>query len=141
MRPCLSEATTLPSSFADDVTGYIEGGCRAMEVWLTKLEQHLEQNTAADTRKLLSDQNMALAGASYQGGLLFAEGAERQAHYEHFKRRLDLCQFFGISTMVVVPDFVGRVDTSFLDRAVQALKKAAQWAAAFDVRLALEFQA
>ncbi len=47
MQPCISEATTLSSTFAEDVRGYAAGGCRAMEVWLTKLETHLEQHSAA----------------------------------------------------------------------------------------------
>ena len=47
MKPCLSEATTLPTAFDDDVAAYADGGCTAMEVWLTKLETHLETNSRA----------------------------------------------------------------------------------------------
>jgi sugar phosphate isomerase/epimerase len=140
MRPCISEATTLTSSFADDVNGYADGGCPAMEVWLTKLETHLETHPAADTRKLLDDRGVALAAASYQGGLLLSQGEQRKAHYDHFKRRLDLCQFFGIPTLLVVADFVEKIDAVALERAVVSLKQAAQWAAGFGVRLALEFR-
>jgi 2-keto-myo-inositol isomerase len=140
MKPCISEATTLPSSFADDVEGYAAGGCHAMDVWLTKLETHLEKNTAADTGKLLEDREMTLAAASYQGGLLLSQGEQRKAHYDHFKRRLDLCQAFNIGTLLVVADFVDKVDLTSLERAVVSLRQAAQWAAAFEVRLALEFR-
>jgi len=140
MKPCISEATTLSSTFADDVNGYADGGCHAMEVWLTKLETHLEINSPADTRKLLADRDMTLAAASYQGGLLLSQGEQRQAHYDHFKRRLELCQFFKIPTLLVVADFVDRLDPTSLERAVVSLKQAAQWAAGFDVRLALEFR-
>jgi sugar phosphate isomerase/epimerase len=140
MRPCISEATTLPRSFADDVNGFADGGCDAMEVWLTKLETHLQCNSAPDTRKLLADRGMTLAAASYQGGLLLSQGEQRQAHYDHFKRRLDLCQAFGIGTLLVVADFVDQIDASSLERAVVSLKQAAQWAAAFHVKLALEFR-
>ncbi len=140
MRPCISEATTLSTSFADDVRGYAEGGCHALEVWLTKLETHLEQNSAADTRKLVEDHEMVLAAASYQGGLLLSQGEQRKAHFDHFKRRLDLCQSFAIPTMLVVADFVEKVTATDLQRAVVSLTEAAQWAAGFDVRLALEFR-
>src|SRR3954469_14713860 len=109
MKPCISEATTMSSTFAEDVAGYADAGCQALEVWLTKLETHLEKHSPADTRKLLEDREMALAAASYQGGLLLSEGEQRRAHYDHLKRRLDLCQTFGIPVLVVVPDFVGRV--------------------------------
>src|SRR5262249_58918185 len=140
MRPCISEATTLSTPFADDVRGYADGGCHAMEVWLTKLETHLEQNSPADTRKLLEDREMTLAAASYQGGLLLSQGEQRRAHHDHFRRRLDLCQSFGIRTLLVVADFVDKVSAADLERAVVSLTQAAQWAAGSDVRLALELR-
>jgi 4-hydroxyphenylpyruvate dioxygenase len=140
MRTCISQACTLSSSFELDVIGYSEGGCQAMEVWLTKLEKHLEAHSAADTKKLLEDRQMTLAAASYQGGLLLSQGEQRRVHFDHFKRRLDLCQSFGIPTMLVAPDFVEKVDQVSLERAVVSLTEAARWASAFGVRLALEFR-
>ena len=140
MKPCISETTTLSSTFAEDVNGYADAGCHAMEVWLTKLETHLERHSLDETLQLLSDRQMTLAAASYQGGLLLSQGAERQAHFAHFKRRLDLCQTLGIATLLVAPDFVNKIDATGLERAVVSMKQAAQWAAAFNVRLALEFR-
>jgi sugar phosphate isomerase/epimerase len=140
MRPCISEATTLPHTFAEDIEGYAAAGCPAMEVWLTKLETHLETHSTADTRKLLEDHRMTLAAASYQGGLLLSQGEQRKAHYDHFKRRLDLCQSFGIPVLLVAADFVGQLDATGLERAVVSLRQAAQWAGGFNVRLALEFR-
>src|SRR2546425_12281103 len=83
---------------------------------------------------------MTLAAASYQGGLLLSQGEQRKAHYDHFRRRLDICQQLGISTLLVVADFIETVDPTSLGRAVVSLKQAAQWAAAFTVHLALEFR-
>jgi 4-hydroxyphenylpyruvate dioxygenase len=140
MRPCISQAVTLSTTFADDVNSYADGGCHALEVWLTKLESHLEKHSVAETRKLLDDRDMTLAAASYQGGLLLSQGEQRKAHYDHFKRRLELCQNFGIPTLLIAADFVDRVDATGLRRAVVSLTQAAQWAAAFEVRLALEFR-
>jgi 4-hydroxyphenylpyruvate dioxygenase len=140
MKPCISEATTMPASFAEDVQAYADAGCSAMEVWLTKLENHLAAHSAADTRKLLEDRQMTLAAAAYQGGLLLSQGEQRRAHYDHFRRRLDLCQQLGIGTLLVVADFADAVDAVALERAVVSLRQAAQWAAGFDVRLALEFR-
>lgn len=130
----------MPVSFAEDVRAYASAGCTAMEVWLTKLETHLEKHSAADTHKLLADRQMTLAAAAYQGGLLLSQGEQRQAHYEHFRRRLALCEEFGIGTLLVVADFVEGVEATALSRAVVSLKQAAQWAAGFGVRLALEFR-
>jgi 2-keto-myo-inositol isomerase len=140
MKPCISEATTMPSSFADDVAAYADAACPAMEVWLTKLENHLETHSAADTLRLLEDRQMTLAAAAYQGGLLLSQGEQRKAHYDHFRRRLDLCQQFRIGTLLVVADFIERVEPTDMERAVVSLGQAAQWAAGFGVRLALEFR-
>jgi len=71
MKPCISEATTLPSSFAEDVTAYAGSGCFAMEVWLTKLETHLKSHSPADTRKLLEERGIALAAAGIAKILFF----------------------------------------------------------------------
>jgi sugar phosphate isomerase/epimerase len=140
MRPCISQATTLPASFSDDVNAYADGGCTAIEVWLTKLETHLETHSLADTLRLLEDRQVKPVAAAYQGGLLLSQGEQRKVHYDHFRRRLDLCQGLGIPTMLVVADFVERVDATALQRSVVSLKQAAQWAAGAGVRLALEFR-
>lgn len=141
MKPCLSQATTLPCSFADDVANYADAGCQAMEVWLTKLENHLETATLAATRTLLADRGMTLAAAAYQGGLLLSQGEARKAHYDHFRKRLDLCQQLEIKTLLIAADFVDTLDAAALDRALVSLTQAAQWAAGFGVTLALEFRA
>ncbi len=140
MKPCISEATTMPCTFAEDVAAFADGGCTAMEVWLTKLETHLEKHSASDTRKLLEDRQMTLAAASYQGGLLLSQGEQRRAHYDHFRRRLDLCERFGIRTLLVVADFAEKMNQTALERAVVSLRQAAQWAAGSGVHLALEFR-
>ena len=140
MLPCLSEVTTLPTSFADDVAAYSDAGWSNMEVWLTKLETHLETQSVDQTRRLLDEKRMRLAAASYQGGLMLSQGEARKTHFEHYRRRLELCQQFGIRTLLVVADFSQRLDPTSLQRAIVSLKQAAQWAAGFDVHLALEFR-
>lgn len=140
MKLCISEATTLPGTFAEDVAAYADSGCSAIEVWLTKLETHLETHNATDTRRLLEDRGVTLAAASYQGGLLLSQGEARKAHYEHFRRRLELCESLQIPTLLVVADFVEKVGPTDLERAVVSLAQAGQWAAGFGVRLALEFR-
>ena len=140
MKPCISQATTLPSRFADDVNGYADGGCGAIEVWLTKLETHLKSHSVSETQALLRQRGVTLPAAAYQGGLLLSQGDARRAAFDHFKARLELCQQFGIGTLLVVADFAQTVDAQSLGRAVVSLKEAGRWAAGFDVRLALEFR-
>ncbi len=141
MQPCLSAVTTLPCSFAEDVANFADAGCHALEVWLTKLEEHLEKHSVAATKKLVGDREVRLVAAAYQGGLLLAQGAQRQAHFDHFRRRLDLCQHFQIPTLLIVADFAEAIDGTSWERAVVSLAQAAEWAASYEVRLALEFRA
>ncbi|MSR52784.1 MAG: sugar phosphate isomerase/epimerase [Gemmataceae bacterium] len=140
MQLCISQATTLPAKFEDDLTAFADVGWQAVELWLTKLEKHLVSNTLDDTRRLFSKLKLTPVAASYQGGLLLSQGEQRQAHFEHFRTRLGLCQSLGIPTLVLVADFAQRPDATALQRAVVSLTQAAQWAAGFDVRLALEFR-
>ncbi|HEY1381820.1 MAG TPA: sugar phosphate isomerase/epimerase family protein [Gemmataceae bacterium] len=140
MDICLSEATTLPALFLEDVEACVAAGFPALEVWLTKLEKHLESHTADDTRRLLAGKGVRLAAAAYQGGLLLSQGQQRKTHFDDYRRRLELCQGFGIDTLLVVADFVRAVTPTDLERAVVSLKQAGQWAAGFGVRLALEFR-
>jgi sugar phosphate isomerase/epimerase len=140
MKPCISEATTLPSTFAEDVAHFADAGAIGIEIWLTKLEAYLQQHTIADARQLLAGRGLTPAAAAYQGGLLLAQGEQRKAHYDHFRQRLDLCQALSIPTLLLVADFVGALDAIALERAVVSLTQAAQWAASFGVTLGLEFR-
>jgi sugar phosphate isomerase/epimerase len=140
MDICLSEATTLPAPFAEDVEACTGGGFPALEVWFTKLEKHLETHSVADTRQMLADRGIRLPAAAYQGGLLLSQGQQRKAHFDDFRRRLELCQGFDIGTVLVVADFARALDPTDLERAVVSLAQAGQWAAGFGIRLALEFR-
>lgn len=139
MKICISQATTMPSSFADDVRNFAAAGWRAMEVWLTKLETHLRGATPAETAQLIEDHQLTLPAGSYQGGLLLSQGAQRQAHFDHFKRRLQLCHSFSIPTLILVADFVERPDHQDLERAIVSLHQAARLAGEAGIRLGLEF--
>lgn len=139
MIPAISQACTLTTPFADDIVGLAGGGATAVEVWLPKLEAHLEANSVADTLGLVRARNLRLVAASAQTGLLLSQGAERRAAFDQFRARLDLCQTFAVPVMVVAADFPPRPDETGLQRAMVSLVQAARWAAGFEVRLALEF--
>ncbi len=140
MKPCLSEATTMPASFIEDIEAYSSCSVTAVEVWLTKLEKALESNPADDLRRLLEDKQVKLAAASYQGGLLLSQGEARRTHFDHFRRRLEICGKFDIRSLLLVADFVQQFGAIDFERSVISLKQAAQWAAGFGVSLALEFR-
>lgn len=130
----------MPFTFVEDVEACASCGVDAIEVWLTKLEASLESHSQADLKKLLEDKQVQPVAASYQGGLLLSQGEARRAHFDHFRRRLEICQQFGIGTLLVVADFVQQVHLTDLERAAVSLRQAAQWAGGFNVRLALEFR-
>jgi sugar phosphate isomerase/epimerase len=141
MKPCISQVCTLTSTFAEDVSTYADAGWRAIEVWLTKLEEHLARTPVSEVRKLLADKGIEIAAASSQGGLLSSEGAKRQAHFDHFRKRLDICESLGIPRLVLSGDFHAPVDQRLLELARESLREAARWADGARVTLALEFLA
>jgi 2-keto-myo-inositol isomerase len=141
MLPCISQATTLSTPFEADLDAFGRAGWTAVELWLTKVDRFLEAGgTLAEARRRLDDQGIAAAGASAQGGLFEANPAHRQASWEHFRRRLEIAQALGATTLVVVPDFAGPASVADLGRAIQTLAEASETARPFGIRLALEFQ-
>jgi sugar phosphate isomerase/epimerase len=140
MNLCISQATTLPASLVDDLAAIADVGWPGVELWLTKLEKHLETASIDSVQRILHERNLRPAAAAYQGGLLLSQGEERRSHFDHFRRRLELCQALGVPTLLLVADFAQRPDATALERAAVSLAQAAQWAAGFDVRLALEFR-
>jgi sugar phosphate isomerase/epimerase len=140
MKPCISQATTLSTPFEADLTAYARAGWRAVEVWLTKLETYLEGHTVAEARALLEGQGLRPVAAAAQGGLLLSRGAEREAHWDHFRRRLTVLQELGVPTLVVAADFNRDLVPDDYTRAAAALAEAADAARPAGVRLALEFQ-
>lgn len=140
MIPCISEVCTLPASFAEDLAAFRDAGCPSMEVWLTKLEQHLENHSLESTRNLVTQAGVRLVAAGLQGGLLVSQGEARKSAFDLFRRRLDLCRELAIPTMVLTGDFTHRPNDEDVARSIVSLNQAAQWAAAFDVRVALEFR-
>lgn len=141
MIPTLAQVSTLNSPLESDVADYAAGQCRSLELWLGKVESYLESHTVDDLRRLLDEHQVIAPVASFQGGLLTSQGEQRKGTWDHFARRLQLCQALGVRTLVVSPDFAPPLTQEDLDRAMQSLTQAALQAGALGVRLALEFNA
>jgi 2-keto-myo-inositol isomerase len=140
MNLCISQATVLSNPFEADPDIFSRGGWTAVEIWLTKLETYLQSHSLAEARALWQATAIKPEAAAAQGGLLLSQGAERAAHWDHFRRRLELLAELSVPTLIVTPDFARQVDADDFPRAADALAQAAALAATFDVRLALEFQ-
>ena len=141
MKPAISQVCSLNSPFEKDIEDYAAGACRAVEVWLGKLETYLETHSVDDVRRLLDNQEMAAPVASFQGGLLVSQGDARREHWEHFARRLKLLRELHVGTLVMACDIVGPLEQQDLQRAQTSLTQAAVRAGEQGIRLALEFQA
>jgi 2-keto-myo-inositol isomerase len=141
MLPTISQVCSLHSPWDKDVEEYAAGACRAIEVWLTKLETYLQAHGLDDCRRLLDAHQVATPVASFQGGLFAREEDARREHWAHFARRLELCQALGIGTLVVAADIHGPLAEQDFERTRASLAEAADRAAKHNVRLALEFHA
>jgi sugar phosphate isomerase/epimerase len=140
MRPCISQATTLSTTFEADLSSYSRAGWGAVEIWLTKLETFLESQPLERARELLAEHRLLPVAAAAQGGLLLSRGPERDVHWQHFQKRLELLQALQIPVLVVVADFQRELAPDDYGRAATALCEAAERARSLGVRLALEFQ-
>lgn len=141
MQPAISQLCTLNSSFEEDLKGYADATGAAVEFWLTKLENYLQNHTVDDVKAFCTERNLQLAAATYHGGLLLSQADARRENWAHFERRLDLCRDIEIPTLIVTPDFLGPFSHTDIERAQVTLKQAGQAAAQRGVRIALEFQA
>ncbi len=141
MIPALSQVCTLPAPLEQEIEDYAAGQCRAIEIWLGKLETYLESHPLDQFLSLLARHEVAAPVASFQGGLLTSQGDARRVHWDHFARRLDLCRQIGVRTLVVANDAAPPLDQQTFDRLRASLTLAADRAADAGVRIAWEFQA
>lgn len=141
MHPAISQVCTLNARFDDDLAGYADAAGTAIELWLTKLEDHLQSHSVADVRSQAADRGLRFAAASYQGGILLSQGDARRVAWDQFQKRLDLCADLGVPTLVVTADFLGPFGNTDIERAQVSLHQVGEAAAPRGVRLALEFQA
>ena len=140
MKPCISQATTLSTPFEADLDAYGRAGWSAVELWLTKLETYLQSHTVVEARSLLEQHGLQAVAAASQGGLLLSRDAERVAHWDLFRRRLELLRDLEVPTLVVAADFVRDLAAEDYGRAAESLVEAGALAGEAGVRIALEFQ-
>ena len=113
-----------------EIPSFARGGFRAVELWLTKVEAYLQQHTSADLLQLLESHALEPAAAAGQGGLLLSQGAERQTHWSHFQRRLDLLAELGVPILIVAADFPREPAPDHYEHAVAASQSQPRFASA-----------
>ena len=131
----------MPCDFAEDVANYADAGLRRHGGLADQARKSSRNvHSAADTPQLLADRGMTLAAAAYQGGLLLSQGDARKAHFDQFRGRLDLCQEFGIKTLLVVADFVDKIDRPIWSVPSFRSSRRRNGLPAYGVTLGLEFR-
>ncbi len=140
MIPCVSQAVTLSTSFLDDLAAYAQAGCWHVELWLPKLEEQLKEHDLDHIKQQVADLQLFFPVAAPQGGLVNEVPAVAQESMKLLERRLPLLRALGVRTLVVPLDFGRALDAQQLARAMDRLRQAAERAAEYGVRLALEFQ-
>lgn len=141
MLPALSQVCTLHAPFSQDIEDFASGQCPAVDVWLTKLEDHLNRgHTLQEVRDLLLEHEVAAPVASFQGGLF---GPRESAHeaWQLFTRRLALCRDLEIGTLLVAGDILGPISQADIEEAHATLLRASSLASDHGVRIAFEFRA
>lgn len=141
MIPALAQVSTLPWPLERDLEDYAAAQVPAIELWLTKLEEFLKTHSVAETKQRFAQHGLQTPVAAGQGGLLSSQGPQREAAWELFRRRLDLCAELGIGTLVVAGDIDPPRAQQDLDRVAASLTQVAQEAGRRGLRVALEFQA
>jgi len=141
MTPALAQVCTLGAPFEQDIADYAAGRCAAIELWLGKLETYLRDHSVADVSRLLEQHELAAPVASFQGGLLTSQGEARCAAWDHFRRRLSTLHELQVKTIVLAGDVFQPLEQHDFDRLMISLRQAADEAASYDLRVALEFHA
>ena len=139
--PAVGTVCSLDADLGTILADYAAGHCDAVDLWLGHAERVLEAGSPESLRDLLASSGMKVVAASYQGGLLTADGAAGDAHWELFRHRLDLCRGLSIPVLVVAGDAFAPLSATDLGAMASNLAKAAGLAGEAGVKLALEFDA
>lgn len=139
--PAVGTVCSLQCDLATILADYAAGHCDAVDLWLGHAERVLEAGSPESLRDLLASSGVKVVAASYQGGLLTADGAAGEAHWELFRHRLELCQGLSIPVLVVAGDAFAPLSATDLNAMAANLAKAAGLAGEGGVKLALEFDA
>ena len=137
----ISQVCSLHNSLETDLKDFAKAQCGSMEVWLTKLESFLQGHSEERFKELLDEYQISVPVASYQGGLLASQGDARQAAWDQFRQRLELCLRLDISTIVVAADALPPLDQAAIERIRYSAREIAVEAGRRQLRVALEFQA
>lgn len=139
--PAIGTVCSLDADLSTILDDYAAGHCGAVDLWLGHAERFLAASDPERLRDRLAETGTRVVAASFQGGLLLADGEAGREHRTLFGHRLDLCRGLGIPVLVVAGDAFGPLGPADFARMQENLSEAAGRAGDAGVKLALEFDA
>lgn len=137
MKLCINPATTMKTDYRTDIEAYAAAGFKAMEIWLGKVDEFLKTNSLKDARAVLDDNGLKAADSCAVYDIMLPTNKKKV--FDNFKRQLEITVALGASVVAVVTDRPQKVTPTSYDRAITNLRKAADIAKAYKVKLAVEF--
>ena len=138
MHYAINEATTMTSSFEDDVVAYSRAGWMAVELWLAKVETYLRSHSLHEARTLLDDHGIVAAGACAH--FIEVDDEESQSKRDRLSRIVELCEALGAETLTAVVRTPEPVTGETYRRALEEIARTCEMLPD-NIRLGLEFLA
>jgi sugar phosphate isomerase/epimerase len=152
MRLCINQITAgnrdpniSLDDLARDLAAMRRGGWDAIELWLPHWDGVSATPGLVAARRALEEAGLVASGACAQPGLIFSEGEALRRHRDELVRRLEQCQALGAPHLGITPGTPGdpgvpaERSLATLDRGAENLRRAADLAAPYGVRLGIEF--
>ena len=141
MKIALNGATTMHADLTTDIKAASAAGYELIEIWAAKLREFLKQNTVADLKNLLTENNLEPYSINSIEHITFRNAED----YEKIKA--ETAELSGIAAeincpyVVVVPGKLpnGATEESIIDESVNVLNELADIAEKYNVGLAFEF--
>jgi sugar phosphate isomerase/epimerase len=134
---CLNEATTLEAAFADDCAAYAGAGFKHIELWFDKLRR--QKVEPSEVHALLRRHQLTAASACASEGALWRGQGPLESSLDEMERNFELAQAIGVPRYVVFSYVQGKVELDDYHFAAERLRRMAEIAARYRVRIALEF--
>lgn len=137
MRPCLNGATTMPYSLEEDIRAAAAAEFAAIEIWHPKLVTYLQDHAVGDLRRLLQDNRLAAAAIC---PLTCAYGEEAEVERTTLARAAEVAAALDCPMLLVCLEQPppGLATEPALEQAVEEVARAADLAARWGVKLAIE---
>lgn len=143
MKFAVSQISTLTSPLEADLPAFAAAGFTAVELSMEKIGRYLEQRPIDDLKALLASLGLQATGAiglAPKGpALLLSRGQEAEDYFAMLERQLTLSRDLDIPQIGIGADAAKWItDPDWQAGAVDNLRRAADMAADFDVRIGIE---